>query len=655
MSNQEIINYLKAMVIDAVHLAKSGHIGGAMSAMDMSYFLFTECLRYDPDDPVWPLRDRFILSAGHMSMILYSMHYAIGYLTEKDLREFRQLGSRTPGHPENSYPAIECTTGPLGQGAAMSAGFAIASLYHGETLAADIFDQQIVVLMGDGCMQEGITLATASYAGHLALSNLTWIYDKNAKQISGDTSRVTSDNYEQVFRGYGWQVLTIDGHDHQQIKNSLALIHIPRSQPLLIISNTVMGQGAHSVAGNHRYHGEPFPAEEIKLTKKKMQIPVDKEFYWPQAAQTFFRRNFPHLKSQVQEKNKKLETRKKHDREFASVLAAHFRKKIDFNSIPSIDWQQDMATRKSFGKILHHYTQYIPNLIGGSADLEPSNMTQAFNTHVTEFTRQNRKGRGLAFGVREFPMSAISNGIALFGGLIPFDATFLCFSDYSRPALRLGAIQKLRVIHEFTHDSVWLGEDGPTHQPVEHLMSLRAIPDFYVIRPADSLETEIMFRVAINLPYPSAFCLTRQDVTELSRTATQKADVAKGGYVIAEKINSNVLIIATGSEVALALQVAEHLAHNHSIISRIVSLPCWELFDQQPQSYRELVLPPQQKKLVSIEAGVGQGWEKYIGGKGLAISIECFGKSAKPNDLASHFGFTAATISTRIRDYLAIN
>ena len=655
MSDREIINYLKAMVIDAVHLAKSGHIGGAMSAMDMGYFLFTECLRYDPDDPAWPLRDRFILSAGHMSMILYSMHYAIGYLTEKDLREFRQLGSRTPGHPENSYPAIECTTGPLGQGAAMSAGFAIASLYHREAFAADIFDQQIVVLMGDGCMQEGITLATASYAGHLALSNLTWIYDKNAKQISGDTSRVTSDNYEQIFRGYGWQVVTIDGHNHQQIKDSLALIHVSRSQPLLIISNTVMGHGAYSVEGNHRYHGEPFPPEEVKLTKEKMQIPADKQFYWPADAQKNFQRNFARLKKQAKEKKEKLESRKKYDRVFASALTAHYQKKIDFAKIPTIAWQKDIATRKSFGKILHHYAAYIPNLVGGSADLEPSNMTQAFNARVTEFTRQNRKGRGLAFGVREFPMSAISNGIALFGGLIPFDATFLCFSDYSRPALRLGAIQKLRVIHEFTHDSFWLGEDGPTHQPVEHLMSLRAIPDFYVIRPADSLETEVMFQVAINLQYPSAFCLTRQDIVALPRTAAQKADIAKGGYTIAAKTNSDILVIATGSEVALALRVAEHLADNHNITCQVVSLPCWELFDQQPQSYRELVLPPQQKKRVAIEAGIGMGWEKYIGETGLAISIERFGESAKPNDLARHFGFTVTAIVTRVCNFLAAN
>lgn len=648
MNYQQISNYLRAMVIDAVQTAQSGHIGGALSAMDVATLLFAEYLRYDPDEAQWQWRDRFILSAGHMSMLLYALHYVIGYLDIKDLHGFRQLNSRTPGHPEQHFPAVECTTGPLGQGAAMAVGFAIAALHQREQFGKELFDQQIVALLGDGCMQEGITLAAASYAGHLALSNLTWIYDKNDRQISGAIERVTSDDYHAIFTGCGWQVVNIDGHDYEQIRPALRWIRSERTQPLLIISNSVMGKGTHAVEGDHRYHGAPLPAQEAQYSRQKLGVEGDEKFYWPTVARDFWHTKMQTQRTLVQQKNACFE-QKQADKNFAVLWHKHYRHTLDFADIPYLVWKgEKLATRKAFGKILRHYAAYLPNLMGGSADLEPSNMTQAFNAYVGEFTATNRAGRGLAFGVREFPMAAIVNGIALFGGMLPFDATFLCFSDYMRPALRLGALQRVKVIHEFTHDAFFVGEDGPTHQPVEHLCSLRAIPDFYVMRPADAEETEVMFRVAVNINFPTAFCLTRQDVPQLSRTAQQRADISRGAYVLAGEDAHNLLFIATGSEVALALQVAERLHTQHNLLTRVVSMPCREIFAQQEAAYREQVLPPTQRKRVIIEAGTAQGWEGYRGDAGLCISVEQFGKSAPANDLAEHFGFTVDAIVQRV-------
>ena len=648
MTLQKISDYLRAMVIDAVQEAQSGHIGGALSAMDLATLLFAEYLRYDPDDSQWHWRDRFILSAGHMSMLLYALHYAIGYLNVEDLQNFRQFDSRTPGHPEQHLPGVECTTGPLGQGAAMAVGFAISALYQREKFGPELFDQQIVALLGDGCMQEGVTLAAASYAGHLALSNLTWIYDKNCRQISGAIARVTSDDYAAIFTGFGWQVVTIDGHNHAQIRSALASIRSARRQPLLIISNTVMGKGTHAVEGDHRYHGAPLPAQEAQLSRQKLGVEGKTKFFWPAAAQDFWQEKMQGQREFVRNKNAQFD-KKQAGQDFAARWNKHYQPTVDFEAVPALTWEgEKLATRKAFGKILRHYAEHLPTLMGGSADLEPSNMTQDFNTYVGEFTAAKRDGRGLAFGVREFPMAAIVNGIALFGGMLPFDATFLCFSDYMRPALRLAALQRLKVIHEFTHDSFFVGEDGPTHQPVEHLSSLRAIPDFYVIRPADAEETEVMFQVAANTSLPTAFCLTRQDVPLLRRTAQQRADIARGGYVLAGENARDLLCIATGSEVALALQVAEHLKRQHNLQARLVSMPCRELFEQQPRDYREQVLPSTQRKRVILEAGVAQGWEGYRGDAGLCISIEQFGKSARGSDLAEHFGFTVAAVTQRV-------
>ena len=351
MTDKQISDYLRALVIDAVQEAQSGHIGGALSAMDLACLLFAEYLRYDPDDPQWHWRDRFILSAGHMSMLLYALHFAIGYLQREDLQNFRQFDSRTPGHPEQHLPAVECTTGPLGQGAAMAIGFAIAALQQREKFGAELFDQQIVALLGDGCMQEGVTLAAASYAGHLALPNLTWIYDKNNTQISGPINRVTSDDYESIFAGFGWQTVTIDGHSFAQIRTALDMIRSERHQPLLIISTTTICKGTHTVEGDHRYHGAPLPPQEAQLSRQKLGVEGDEKFYWPAAARDFWQKNLNNRRATVQQKNAYF-TQKLANRDFASSWEAYYRSKVDFKQIPYLTWEGDkLSTRKAFGAV----------------------------------------------------------------------------------------------------------------------------------------------------------------------------------------------------------------------------------------------------------------------------------------------------------------
>ncbi|MDE3269070.1 MAG: transketolase, partial [Pseudomonadota bacterium] len=502
--HQVAINHLKGIVIDAVQRAQSGHIGGALSAMDVVYYLFTACLRYDPDNPDWLLRDKFILSAGHASMLVYSMLYAIGYLKRQDLQAFRQLKSRTPGHPELETTGVECTTGQLGQGASMAVGFAIARLHHRHSISP-MFDQQIVALLGDGCMQEDITLSSASYAGHLALPNLTWIYDRNSKQISGDTSMVESNDWEKLYQAYGWQVISIDGHDHRQINAALGKIHAPRTQPLLIISNTTLGNGMFSAAGNHIYHGMPLPTEEAIKTKQQLNLPSDEQFYFPDSVRQTFQRNFAAMRTQVQGKKQALASLRT-----SSRFKFHYHADVNAAPTPRFSWGRG-ATRDALGRLLAHYAEHLP-LIGGSADLNDPARVSAFISQVGEFNRHRYHGRGLQFGVREMPMSAICNGIAIHGGYLVFDATFLCFADYSRAALRSGAIQKAQVMHIFTHDSFFLGEDGATHQPIEQLMSLRAMPNLDVARPADGTETEALFHRALVRGLPTAFCLTRQQL-----------------------------------------------------------------------------------------------------------------------------------------------
>jgi transketolase len=650
MQDQEIVNLLKGLVIDGVDKANSGHPGGAMSSMDFAYQLFTKHLRFDPSDPTWAGRDRFILSAGHESMLLYSQLFAFGWLDKSDLQKFRQLHSRTPGHPENFMtPGVECTTGPLGQGAAMSVGFAIGGAHLAATLDRDLYSYKIWSLLGDGCMQEDVTLGAASLAGHLRLSNLIWYYDKNRQQISGDISRATSDNEKLIFQGFGWNVLEIDGHDFSAIAGAIAQAKQASDRPTLIVGNTTMAKGAASQEGKHSTHGAPLTKDERAATKAKLGVPAGEDFYFPESARAFYQKNFSELKAAAKswkgQLSQKLETNKDFAKTYDGYFGSHPGKKL-----PAVDWnvEKPLATRNAFGEIIAKWAHALPGLIGGSADLEPSNMTGAFAKAVGDFSRENRQGRNLAFGVREFPMSAISNGLALHGGFVPFDATFLSFADYSRPALRLGAIQKARTIHEFTHDSFYLGEDGPTHQPIEHVMSLRMIPDMYVMRPGDSVETEVLMRVAVDLKLPSSICLTRQALPFFKAGRDDIQNAAKGAWIVRKAASPTLIIFATGSEVSLALKAADLLT-GESV--QVVSVPCWELLDEQTHDYQKEIYRWDITKRVSIEAGVTIGWQKFVSHGGLMIGINHFGASAPAEVLEKEYGFTPDAVCTKINTH----
>jgi len=651
MDDQKTINTLKGLVIDGVNKAKSGHPGGALSSMDFAYLLFSEYLNFDPSNPKWQGRDRFVLSAGHESMLLYSLLYANGWLEIEDLKQFRQLHSKTPGHPENfQTPGVECTTGPLGQGAAMSVGFAIGAKHLGARLKTELFENKVYALLGDGCMQEGITLGAASYAGHLKLGNLIWYYDKNKIQISGETSRSCSDDEEKIFEGFGWKVLKVNGHDHGQLRSALDQAQ-NLSQPLLIIGDSIMAHGTFSLEGSAKTHGSPLPADERAATKKKLGLP-DQDFYASDDSINHYRRNFAKKSSRVKEWQESLDKELKNNPDFKQLYDKIYAS-ISVDELSSIDWPTDkaIATRNAFGEIIEKWADELPQLVGGSADLEPSNMTGAFAKKVGDFQGESPKGRNFAFGVREFPMSAICNGIALNGGLVPFDATFLSFADYSRAALRLGAIQKAQVIHEFSHDSFYLGEDGPTHQAVEQVMSLRLIPDFFVMRPADAIETEVMMRESLNLTEnPSAICLSRQGLPLLPIERKAYDNAKRGAYVVSDVKDPEYVIFATGSEVSLALETAELLGKDKV---KIISVPCWELFDLQDKPYQQSILSSDISRRISIEAGSTSGWQKFTGSDGLNIGIDHYGDSAPANQLAEAYGFTPKAIAGRINEFFS--
>jgi transketolase len=496
-------------------------------------------------------------------------------------------------------------------------------------------------------MQEDVTLGAASLAGHLKLNNLIWFYDRNRQQISGNINRATSDNEEQVFKGFGWHVVTIDGHDHAAIRTALTNAQTAE-RPVLIIGNTTMAKGCATQEGDHETHGAPLSTDERAKTKQKLGIPDGEDFYCPESALQHFQRRFPDLRAKAKEWKSTVQDRMK-NQDFSQAWNKYFGKE-DWSKLTNVTWPAggSIATRNAFGDVLKQWATDIPNLMGGSADLEPSNMTGPFAKAVGDFQAGTPKGRNLAFGVREFPMSAIANGMALHGGVIPFDATFLTFADYSRPALRLGAIQKIRVIHEFTHDSFYLGEDGPTHQPVEHTMSLRLIPDFYVMRPADARETQMMMQEALKISRPTAICLSRQKLPTLELSASQESDCRRGAWVVQDQANPDLVIFATGSEVSLAIAAAKNLAQ---FKTKIVSIPCWELLFAQDKAFIERIMTTSCLRRVSIEAGTTLGWQKFTGMSGLNIGLDTFGASAPMEQLAEEYGFTPTKVSARIAEH----
>ena len=652
--DQFSIAVLKGLIMDGVRKANSGHPGGAMSSADFIYLLFKDYLKYSPQNPEWFDRDRFVLSGGHMSMLQYGILHMVGWMKLSELKKFRQLGSQTPGHPEVDIKGVECTTGPLGQGFAMGVGMAFAEAYLNEVTSKE-GDQKLVdhftyVLATDGDLQEPVSLGAASIAGHLGLKKLVVYYDANDAQISGKVSRSDSVDYATVFDGLGWNVQTIDGHDHSAMHFAIETAKV-MNKPSIIIGNTVMAKGSANMEQDHNTHGAPFSQNEIDLTKEKLGLP-DKKFFVPEQVIEHFRTRFNDL---ITLENEWSDTYKKFSKnsELKNIIASTISEKIisEFDT-PDFNAGEVLATRKAFGAVLDSIADDLPQLVGGSADLEPSNYTGNFAEKFGDFTKINQSGRNIPFGVREFPMAAMMNGMALHGGLIPFGGTFLVFADYERPALRLAAIQKIRVIHELTHDSFYVGEDGPTHQPVEQIMSLRAIPDFCVYRPADAKETASCMKLALkNDSMPSALILTRQGVPIIEGSQNQVDDnVNKGAYTLLDCSGSpEIVILASGSEVSLAIEVANKL--NDKKI-RVVSMPCWELFDMQPNEYKEKLIPKRGSLKVSIEAGVTQGWEKYIGRYGLSIGINHFGSSAPAADLAEKFGFTCDKVIEKINESL---
>ncbi len=653
--DQFTVNVIKGLVMDGVRNANSGHTGGAMSSADFIYVLFSDFLKFDPKNPNWFNRDRFVLSAGHESMLLYSILHLIGWNKKKDLKQFRQLDSNTPGHPEVKLPGVEATTGPLGQGVGMAVGMALSEAFLNETIgnlsknAKDIVNHFTYVLAGDGDLQEPVSLGVAALAGHWNLRKLIMYYDSNEAQISGNTNRADSTNIASVFEGLGWHVQKINGHDHNAIRDAIQTAQVIE-RPNLIIGETIIGNGCANMEGDHNTHGVPLPEEEIAQTKEKFGLP-NKQFYVPQCVTEYFQKRFDELLDLSADWNSQLNKLRK-GKVFNKQWSQIVENKVLYLDLPEFKKGDLLATRKAFGITLEKFAEQIPNLVGGSADLEPSNYTGGFAKTYNDFQKEDRTGRNIAFGVREFPMATILNGMALHGGMIPFGGTFLVFSDYARPALRSAAMQNIRVIHEFSHDSFYVGEDGPTHQPIEHIMALRTIPNYNVFRSADPKETAVCFKIAIESNNsPSALLLTRQNVPVFPLSYDKiESGVRKGAYTISDCEGSpEIVLIATGSEVSLAIEVAKLLKDKRV---RVISMPSWELFDQQSKKYREKLIPTCGCLKVSLEAGITLGWERYVGPSGLMIGLDTYGLSAPYKELADRFGFIPQKVISKINKHL---
>ena len=650
--NRLCINTIRMLAADGVEKARSGHPGMPMGAAAMAYVLWTRFLRHNPTNPDWPDRDRFVLSAGHGSMLLYSLLHLSGYdLSLDELQNFRQWGSKTPGHPEHGLtPGVETTTGPLGQGFANGVGMAMAERY----LAArfnrpghHIVDHFTYGIVSDGDLMEGISHEAASLAGHLGLGKLIYFYDDNHISIEGDTDLAFTENRTGRFVAYGWHVQRVDdGNDLDALEQALVDARKESRRPSLIAVRTHIGFGSPNKQDTAGVHGEPLGPEEIKLTKDNLMWPREPGFLIPDEVLTHFRAAVDKGRDLESRWQTAFEAYRQNFREPAAEWDRWMRGRLPDGwekDIPAFEADdKGMATRVSSGKVLNALAPKIANLIGGSADLAPS--TKTLISGEADYQAANYAGRNLRFGVREHAMGGILNGMALHGGIIPYGATFLVFSDYMRPAIRLAALTKLKVIYVFTHDSIGLGEDGPTHQPIEQLAALRAIPNLSVIRPCDANETAEAWKAALNHHSgPVALALTRQNVPTLDRNSKYaSADgLHRGAYVLSEAAGNkpDVVLIASGSEVHIALEAAEMIRASGPAV-RVVSMPCWEFFDAQPATYRQQVLPAAVKAKIAIEAGSPQGWHRYVGEFGHIIALDHFGASAPYKILYEKFELT---------------
>jgi transketolase len=665
--DQLCINTIRTLAMDAVQQANSGHPGLPMGMAAPTYVLWTRFLKHNPRNPAWFDRDRFILSAGHGSMLLYSLLYLTGYdLALEDLKNFRQWDSKTPGHPEYGLtPGVETTTGPLGQGFANGVGMAIAERY----LAArfnqpdhTIVDHYIYAICSDGDLMEGVASEAASLAGHLKLGKLIYLYDDNRVTIEGSTDLAFTEDRALRFQAYGWHVQQVeDGNDLVAVEAAIRAAQAETVRPSLIITRTQIGYGSPRKQGTAEAHGEPLGVDEVRVTKQAYSWPVEPAFYIPEEALVRFRQAVDRGQQWEADWNARLEA-------YAAAhpdLVAEFQRELRGElpegwdaEIPSFPADaKGIATRNASGLILNAIAKRVPELIGGAADLAPSTKTLIKDVikEPGDFEPGNYGGRNLRFGVREHAMGAILNGMALHSGLIPYGATFLIFSDYMRPTIRLAALMEQHVIYVFTHDSIFLGEDGPTHQPIEQLMALRAIPGLTVIRPADANETAIAWKVAMQHRHgPVALALTRQNVPTFDRTRYASAEgLMRGAYIMADSDGSppEIILIGTGSEVQLVVAAQERLAEQ-GIAARVVSMPSWELFMAQPQEYRDHVLPPNVKKRLAVEAGDKLGWCEFVGPEGHVTGLSHFGASAPAQVLATQFKLTPEWVTQRVLERL---
>ncbi|MBI5359417.1 MAG: transketolase [Planctomycetes bacterium] len=655
------VNTIKLLAVDAVEKAKSGHPGMPMGTADIAFVLWTQFLQYNPEDPNWLNRDRFVLSAGHGSMLLYSMLHLSGYkISMDDLKNFRQLHSITPGHPEyGCTPGVETTTGPLGQGFANGAGMALAGKILRERFNAlagkEFFDYRVYAIVSDGDLMEGITSEAASLAGHLGLNNMVYLYDDNHITIEGDTALSFSEDVAKRFEAYNWHVQRVDGHNHQAIANAIEKAQAEKDRPNLILARTHIAKGSPHKQDSQEAHGSPLGEEEARATRKNLGCGETTVFCASQEIYDIFKARKEENLKHYTKWQAEFAALRAQNKEFSELYAKMFEKQVPeniFEILKSSVKEGDQATRVSSGNALQKLSPAMPSLIGGSADLAPSNNTSI--KEAVSIKKGNFAGRNLHFGIREHCMGAVMNGMALNGGFIPYGGTFLIFSDYMRPSIRLAALMNLRVIYVFTHDSIFLGEDGPSHQPIEHLAALRAIPNMTVIRPADGMETALAWEMALkNTTGPTALILTRQNLPLLDRKKYTPAEgIRKGGYVVSNAKNAvpDAILIASGSEVPLALET-QNLLLTKGIDASVVNMACWNVFEKQAEEYRKSVLPDACKKRVSIEAAGTFGWEKWVGCEGLKIGIDRYGESAPIKALAKKFGFTPEAVVDKIMNY----
>ena len=646
--NRDLANAIRFLSIDAVEKANSGHPGMPMGMADVATILFKYYLKFNPKNPNWTNRDRFVLSAGHGSMLLYSLLYLTGYqsISLNDIKNFRQLNSICAGHPEyEKNTGIETTTGPLGQGIANAVGFALAEEILKKRFGKDIFDHKTYVVAGDGCLMEGISHEALSLAGHLKLKNLVMLFDNNSISIDGPTSLAVSDNFKKRFESYGWNYIEINGHNEKQIFKTLKKVQKAK-KPTVISCKTTIGYGSPNKSGTASAHGSPLGKEEINLVRKKLKWEHE-PFKIPEKI----------LKEWREVGNKGIKEEMKWKRNYnkkKNVIEKTFSNK--FKNIFEIEKQrviknlETLATRKSSEKILTILTEANSNIIGGSADLSGSNNTKTNNHKIIK--PGDFKGNYIHYGVREHAMCGIMNGLALHSSLIPYGGTFLIFSDYSKPSMRLAAFMKQRVVYVMSHDSIGLGEDGPTHQPVEQLSHLRSIPNLNVFRPADTTETLECWQIALNsLNSPSVLALTRQKINPIRKEFIKENKCSFGAYELSRTNQEiGITIFASGSEVNLALEVSHKLA-TENIYSKVISVPCQELFEKQLTNYKEKILNETKFK-ISIEAGSTDCWKKYVGEKGLTFGINDFGKSAPYKEIYKHFGLTSEIIAQKTKEMI---